>query len=270
VSAYDQVAAYWGSTHEATWKVVKKLDFIPGLFVWSGFDFLGEPVPYPWPARSSYYGIVDLAGFPKDAYYMYQSEWTNKPVLHIFPHWNWNKGQTVDVWAYYNNADEVELFLNNKSLGTRKKQQDDLHVQWRVTYEPGILKAVSRKNGRTVLTKTIETAGVPARLELVPDKKIIHADGKDLSFVTVRVVDAKGNLVPNAAHQLSFKVTGEGHIAGVDNGYQAGGESLKGNTHKAYNGLGLVIIQATEKTGGITLTVTTPGLPPAVLPLRSR
>jgi len=120
VSAYDNVAAYWGSSHETTWKIIKKYDFLSGLFVWTGFDYLGEPTPYPYPARSSYFGIVDLAEFPKHAYYMYQSEWTEKPVLHLFPHWNWKIGQTVDIWSYYNNADEVELFLNGKSLGVKR------------------------------------------------------------------------------------------------------------------------------------------------------
>jgi len=146
VSAYDQVSAYWGSTHEETWKTVKKLDFMAGMFVWTGFDYLGEPIPYPYPARSSYFGIIDLAGFPKDVYYMYQSEWTDKDVLHVFPHWNWEEGETVDVWAYYNNADEVELFLNGKSLGTKAKHGDDLHISWSVDYEPGTLRAVSRKD----------------------------------------------------------------------------------------------------------------------------
>ena len=127
------------------------------LIFWSGFDFLGEPVPYQWPARSSYYGIVDLAGFPKDVYYLYQSEWTDKPVLHIFPHWTWKPGQLIDVWAYYNNADEVELFLNGKSLGTRSKDTGNLHIMWRVPFEPGSLKAVSKKKGKVVLAKEIRT-----------------------------------------------------------------------------------------------------------------
>ncbi len=143
VSAYDNCSAPWGSTHEETWKVIKKYDFLSGQFIWTGFDYIGEPTPYPWPARSSYFGIIDLAGFPKDQYYMYQSEWTDKPVLHIFPHWNWKRGDTVDVWAYYNQADEVELFLNGKSLGVRKKKGDDLHVMWRVVYEPGPIRAIS-------------------------------------------------------------------------------------------------------------------------------
>lgn len=152
-----------GSTHEETWKVVKKYDHISGMYVWTGFDYLGEPTPYTWPSRSSYFGILDLCGFPKDAFYMYQSEWTDKPMLHIFPHWNWKAGETVDVWAYYNNADEVELFLNDKSLGTKKKEGDAIHVFWRVPFQPGVLKAVSRKAGKEVLTKTVSTAGAPAK-----------------------------------------------------------------------------------------------------------
>jgi beta-galactosidase len=277
VSAYDNVAAYWGSTHEETWKIIKQHAFLSGLFVWTGFDYLGEPVPYPWPARSSYYGIIDLAGFPKDAYYMYQSEWTNKPVLHLLPHWNWpgaqadgQRGRVVDVWAYYNNADEVELFLNNRSLGIRKKQGNDLHVQWKVPYEPGTLKAVSRKNGKIKVTKTINTAGKPARLELVPDKKILHADGKDLAFITVRIVDEKGNLVPEANNQLFFTITGEGKLAGADNGYQASMESFKAASHKAYNGLCLMIVQGAEKKGVIRCTVKSPGLPTQTLVLQNQ
>src|SRR5688500_10876563 len=130
---------------------------------------------------------------------MYQSEWTNKPVLHLFPHWTYKqRGQPVDVWAYYNNADEVELFLNGRSLGTKRKQQDDLHVMWRVPFEPGTLKAVSRNNGKTVMTRTINTAGEPAKIELSADRRTIKADGKDLSYVTIRMTDKNGNLVPDA------------------------------------------------------------------------
>jgi len=150
-SAYDNSHAPWGSTHEETWKIVKKYDHIAGQYIWTGFDYLGEPTPYWWPSRSSYFGIVDLAGFPKDIYYMYQSEWTKKDVLHIFPHWNWEPGQTVDVWAYYNNADEVELYINGKSLGKKSKVGDDLHLWWLVHYSPGTLRAVSSKNGKEVL-----------------------------------------------------------------------------------------------------------------------
>jgi Beta-galactosidase/beta-glucuronidase len=260
VSSYDNAYAYWGSTHEDGWNAVKKFDFISGLFVWSGFDFLGEPVPYQWPARSSYYGIIDLAGFPKDAYYMYQSEWTNKPVLHIFPHWNWQPGKVIDVWAYYNNADEVELFLDGKSLGKKSKTADTLHVMWRVNYQPGTLKAVSRKNGKIVLSKEIKTAGEPAKIELIADRKNINPDGEDLSFVTARILDKDGNLVPYADDLINFKIEGEGIIAGVDNGLQTSMESFKANHRKAFNGLCLVIIRSKNKAGKIMLEATADGL----------
>ncbi|GAB4030549.1 beta-galactosidase GalB [Spirosoma jeollabukense] len=269
-SAYDNEAAYWGSTHEQTWKVIKKLPHMAGLYIWTGFDYLGEPHPYPWPARSSYFGILDLAGFPKDVYYLYQSEWTNTPVLHIFPHWNWQKGATVDVWAYYNQADEVELFLNDKSLGIRRKSGDDLHVMWRVPYEAGTLKAVSRKAGKVVLTRTISTAGKPARIQLIVDRNTLNADAKDLSFITVNVLDEQGNLVPDANHLITFSVKGEGTIAGVDNGYQASLEPFKANYRKAYHGKCLAIIQTTEKAGKITITVTSEGLQGATVELISQ
>ncbi|MCD0489369.1 DUF4982 domain-containing protein [Pedobacter sp. MC2016-14] len=260
VSSYDNVSAYWGSTHEETWKEVKKYDHVSGLFVWTGFDYLGEPLPYPWPARSSYFGIVDLAGFPKDAYYLYQSEWTNTPVLHLFPHWNWAAGKTIDVWAYYNQADEVELFLNGKSLGVKSKKGEDLHVSWPVKYEAGTLKAVSRKKGKVILTREINTADKATKIELQADRKQISADGKDLSFVTVKILDANGNLVPAAEDLVQFKVEGPGFIAGVDNGFQGSVESFKDNKRKAYRGLCLAIIQSNGKPGTITLTATAKGL----------
>ncbi|MCW3090625.1 MAG: Beta-galactosidase [Ferruginibacter sp.] len=269
VSAYDNAKAYWGSTHEATWKIIKKYDFLSGMFVWTGFDYLGEPTPYPWPARSSYFGIVDLAGFPKDVYYMYQSEWSSKPVLHIFPHWNWEKGKTVDVWAYYNNADEVELFLNGQSLGVRKKEGDELHVMWRVNFERGTLKAISRKDGKLVLVKQINTAGAPARIRLTADRQVINASENDLSFVTVQVLDKSGNLVPVADNLVNFEIAGNGSIAGVDNGAQTSMEPFKARTHKAFNGLCLAIIQSGNKAGKITLTASSKGLQSAVITIET-
>jgi beta-galactosidase len=260
VSAYDHVMAYWGSTHEKTWNIVKKLDHMAGMFLWTAFDFIGEPVPYAWPARSSYYGVIDLCGFPKDAFYMYQSEWTNTTMLHLFPHWNWKPGQTVDVWAYYNNADEVELFLNGKSLGIRKKEGDALHVMWRVAYTPGTLMAVSRRNGQTVLTSEIKTAGKPAKIELSADRKNMKADGSDLSFVTVTVLDKDGNMVPDADNLINFSLQGEGFIAGVDNGYQASMEPFKANYRKAFNGMCLAILQSNGKAGKITFKAEAEGL----------
>ena len=267
VTAYDNVAAYWGSTHEETWKIIKKYNFLSGLFIWTGFDYLGEPTPYPWPARSSYFGIVDLAGFPKDVYYMYQSEWTNKPVLHLLPHWNWKPGQLVDVWAYYSQADEVELFLNDKSLGVKKKQGDDLHVAWKVKFEQGTLKAVSRKNGKIVLSQEIHTAGAPAKIQLVADRKSMHADGNDLSFITVKVLDKYGNIVPDAENLINFKIKGVGSIAGVDNGSQISMEPFKANYRKAFHGMCLLIVRSQKAKGNVLVEATSSGLKPSALTL---
>jgi beta-galactosidase len=269
-AAYDNTHAYWGNTHERSWLAVKKNAHIAGAFVWSGFDYLGEPMPYPkFPARSSYYGIVDLAGFPKDVYYMYQSEWSTKNVLHIFPHWNWKLGDTVDVWAYYNNADEVELFLNGRSAGTREKNDTTLHVIWRLPFQPGTLKAVSRRNGKIVLTKEIKTSGKAARIQLIVDKKNLKADGKELSFITARVLDKNGVLVPTADNEIKFSITGNGAFAGSDNGYQADTISLKSPKRKCWMGMALAIIQSTEKKGNITLTAISPGISSASVTIRN-
>jgi beta-galactosidase len=257
VSAFDNVASYWGTTHEENWKTIKKQDFMAGTFIWTGFDYLGEPDPYPYPARSSYFGIVDLAGLPKDVYYMYQSEWTIKPVLHLFPHWNWKAGQEVDVWAYYNNADEVELFLNGKSLGAKSKQNDDLHITWKVKFEPGTLKAVSRKDGKVVLEKEIHTAGTASKIDLKANQTSIKNDTYDLVYVTVSITDVHGNLVPNANNLIYFEVSGGGKLVGVDNGYQAGLDSFKANSCKVYNGKCIAIIQTNGKQEKIQLKAST-------------
>ncbi|MEO8239525.1 MAG: sugar-binding domain-containing protein [Flavobacterium sp.] len=269
VSAYDQVKSYWGATHEENWKTIKKQDFMAGTFIWTGFDYIGEPDPYPYPARSSYFGIIDLAGFPKDVYYMYQSEWMTKPVLHLFPHWNWTPGQNVDVWAYYNNADEVELFLNGKSLGKKAKQNDDLHISWRVKYEPGTIKAISRKDGKTVLETEIHTAGTATKIDLKADKTTIKNDGYELVYVTVSVTDADGNLVPNADNQINFEVTGGGRLVGLDSGYQANLDSFKASSYKVYNGKCIAIIQSNGTKETIQLKATTTnGISPAVTTIK--
>lgn len=269
-AAYDNTHAYWGNTHEKSWLAVKNNKHMAGLFVWSGFDYLGEPLPYPaFPARSSYYGIVDLAGFPKDIYYMYQSEWTEKAVLHLFPHWNWSKGDTVDVWAYYSKADEVELYLNGKSLGINRKSDSSLHVSWRVSFVPGTLKAVSRKNGKIVQVREIRTAGAAAHIELVSDKKYIRANGKDLSFITVRLLDRAGNLVTGSDKMLRFTVTGAAQLAGTDNGYPADTLSLKSGNRKSWKGQALAILQNNGKKGNITLTVSAGGLGKASITLKA-
>ena len=248
-SAYDNMHASWSSTHEETWDVVKHTPFVGGQYIWTGFDYIGEPTPYGFPARSSYFGIIDLAGFPKDTYYMYQSEWTSKPMLHLFPHWNWLPGQEIDLWCYYNNADEVELFINGKSQGVRKKADHqsegwkpglctEYHVGWRVNFEPGEVKAVSRKDGKTVCEQTIRTAGAPAAIRLTKDYQ-----GKNLCFVCVEVTDADGSLCPLAEDQLYFSVDGDAKIVGTDNGCQTSMESFKAPQRKAFFGKCIVVVK---------------------------
>lgn len=270
-SSYDNCHVPWGNSHEGTMRHVKNNDFISGQYVWTGFDYLGEPTPYGWPARSSYFGIVDLAGFPKDVYYLYQSEWhPEKKVLHLFPHWNWTPGQDIDMWAYYNNADEVELFVNGESQGVRTKGKDDFHVVWRVKYEPGVVKVVSRKDGKAVLEKEIHTAGEPAQIRLTADRNEIKSDGRDLSFVTVEVLDKDGNLCPNADNQIMFDVQGAGFIAGVDNGSPVSMEKFKADHRRAFYGKCLVVVQSDGKSGGIKLTATSEGLKTAVTAIKAK
>ena len=276
-SAYDNMHASWSSTHEQTWDVVKHNDFVGGQFIWTGFDYIGEPTPYAYPARSSYFGLVDLAGFPKDSYYMYQSEWTDQQVLHLFPHWNHLPGDTIDMWCYYNQADEVELFINGKSQGSLAKslhgnpssssQQTVLsptaanegghtteyHVAWRVPFSPGEVKVVARKEGKVVAEKSIRTAGAPHHLRLSPDRSSITADGRSLCFVTVEVLDSEGNLCPLAENQVFFEVKGAAHIAGVDNGCQTSLERFQDNKRKAFKGKCLVVLQADKQPGSISL-----------------
>lgn len=268
-SSYDNCHTPWGNTHEENLLLTKKNDFISGQYVWTGFDYIGEPTPYGWPARSSYLGIIDLAGFPKDVYYLYQSEWSNKQVLHLFPHWNWTVGQDVDMWCYYNQADEVELFVNGKSQGVKTKDENHLHVVWRVKYEPGSVKVVARKDGKIVGEKEIRTAGEPKKIRLTPDRNTLNADGKDLSFVTVEIVDAEGNLCPLADNLVHFEVEGNLFIAGVDNGSQTSMERFKDNKRKAFNGKCLVVLQNDGKTGAARLKAVAEGLEDAVVEIVS-
>ena len=252
-SAYDNMHASWSSTHEETWDVVKHNDFVGGQFIWTGFDYIGEPTPYGFPARSSYFGIVDLAGFPKDSYYMYQSEWTDKQVLHLFPHWNWLDGQDIDLWCYYNNADEVELFINGRSQGVKSKADShQYHLMWYVKFEPGEVKAVARKDGKVIAEKTIRTAGAPAQLRLTSDRAHFgnNPNGDNLAFITVEVLDKDGNLCPRAEDQVFFEVEG-GRIVGVDNGNPISMERFKDTKRKAFNGRCLVVV-ATDG-GDVTL-----------------
>ena len=265
-SAYDNMSASWGSTHEETWDVVKHTPYVGGQYIWTGFDYIGEPTPYGFPARSSYFGIIDLAGFPKDTYYMYQSEWTSKPMLHLFPHWNWLPGQTIDLWAYYNQADEVELFINGKSQGVRRKSTQkepsllctEYHVGWRVQFEPGEVKAVSRKAGKTVCEQIIKTAGAPDHIRLTTDYQ-----GKETTFIAVEVVDKDGNLCPLAEDQIFFTVDGDADIIGTDNGCQTSMESFVAPQRKAFFGKCMVVVK-----GKGTLKAQSPMLKPGEMKIK--
>ena len=259
-SAYDNVCTPWGSHHEENLIFLNKQPFVAGQYIWTGFDYIGEPTPYGWPARSSYFGIVDLAGFAKDIYYLYQSEWTDTPVLHLFPHWNWEPGQEIDMWCYYNNADEVELYINGKSQGVRSKDAEHLHVVWNVTFEPGTVKVVARSNGIETASQEIHTAGEPAQIRLTPDRSKIKTNGTDLSFVTVEILDKDGNLCPNADNLVQFEIDGKGFIAGVDNGSPISLERFKDNKRKAFYGKCLVVVQNNGKKGKIKLKAVSEGL----------
>ena len=258
-TAYDNCRSVWDvtDTHQNAWIPVRDREFVAGTFVWTGFDYLGEPTAFGWPSRSSYFGFVDLAGFPKDPYYMYQSEWTRETMIHLLPHWNWAPGEKIDVWAYYNNADEVELFLNGKSLGRSAKSLDRLHAFWpEVPFEPGKLEAVSYREGREVARTVRETAGPAASLRLTADRSVIDADGYDLSFITIEAVDAAGRPVPTADDMLHFSVKGNGELFGVDNGNAADTLCLKGAQKALFSGKALAVVRSLrDRKGRTTLTV---------------
>lgn len=269
-SSYDNCHVPWGNTSEETFSIVSGNDFVSGQFVWTGFDYLGEPSPYGWPARSSYFGLVDLAGIPKDSYYLFQSEWSDTSVLHLFPHWNWTSGQDVDMWCYYNDADSVELVVNGKSAGFSKKTGSRRHAEWRVRYEPGMVEAVAWKDGKAVRRKTIRTAGSPAQIRLTPDRREIAADGRDLSYVTVEILDKDGNLCPNADNLVKFEVEGSGFIAGVDNGSQTSMERFKDNKRKAFYGKCMLVVQNNGKAGRISVRAVAEGLKEAEAVIASK
>jgi beta-galactosidase len=278
-TSYDLDFPRWGNTAEVQFQAFRKAPWMGGEFVWTGFDYIGEPTPFSWPNRSSSFGIVDLAGFPKDRYYLYQSQWLSKPVVHILPHWNWPseyRGKSVPVWAY-TNADSVELFLNGTSLGSKSwAGVSDIHLSWQVPYEPGTLRAVATKDGKVVAEDRVETTDAAAKIELTADRANIKADGQDLSFVTVRVLDAKGRLVrADGNHALRFALSGGGAIVAVDNGDPTNHEPFQGPTpdrvgHKAFHGLALVVIKGGRTAGTLTLSVSADGLPPANTQIRVR
>src|SRR6266702_3525103 len=258
LSSYDNRKAFWGSLHEESLRLFERHPFLSGMFVWQGIDYLGEPTPYEWPARSSYFGVADLAGFPKDPFYLYQSVWTEQPMLHLLPHWNWTPGDSIDVWAY-TNAEEVELFLNGTSLGTRRKPELVSHVMWRVAYVPGALRGVARQSGRVWAAAEVKTAGTPARVVLTPDRARIRGDGEDLSFVTVTVEDRARVEVPTAEPLIRFRISGPARIVGVDNGDQISHTSFQAHQVRLFNGRAVVIIRSNGRPGTATLTAEADG-----------
>ncbi|MED5017656.1 Ig-like domain-containing protein [Paenibacillus chibensis] len=275
-SSYDNDSVSWGRTAEDAWKQERDLKHIAGQFIWTGFDYIGEPTPYynTFPSKSSYFGAVDTAGFPKDIFYYYQSQWTKEPMVHLLPHWNWKEGETVRVLAY-TNAKKVELFLNGTSLGERSYENKTTtwgapykettagktYLEWSVPFKAGTLEAVAKdEQGQIVARDNVVTAGEPAAVRLTADRKVIQADGTDLSFVTADIVDSKGNIVPTADNQLQFNIAGQGIIAGVDNGNAASVERYKDNKRKAFSGKALAIIQSNKQSGQITLSVSAAGL----------
>jgi beta-galactosidase len=284
VSSFDTVAPPWAYCPDVEFDAQDRLPNVLGEFVWTGFDYLGEPTPYgranQWPSRSSYFGIVDLAGFPKDRYYMYKAKWTSQPVVHVLPHWNWagHEGQTIPIMAY-TNAEEVELFVNGKSLGRKRLGIDTVviptganvspsrqftskyRLEWEAPYAPGSLRAVGYKGGKQVAVDEVRTAGPAARVRLVPDRAKISADGQDLSFITVRIEDKDGNLCPLAANLVQFKVAGAGKIEAVDNGNAATTEPFQADKRTAFNGLALLIVRSRAgQAGRIQVSATSEGL----------
>jgi beta-galactosidase len=294
VTNYGDFPIKFTNRAEGSLLAIKKSPWIAGEFVWTGFDYIGEPSPYPWPARSSYYGILDLCGFPKDRYYLYKSQWSSEPVVHVLPHWTWPgfEGKPIPV-VVYTNADSVELFINGQSLGVKNfpadtekvlsppvssdkkadpftqqfdpngKREPSLHLAWSVLYAPGILKAVAKKNGQVVATDEVHTAGAPAALTLTPDRSQIIANGQDLSFIKVTVLDKDGNVCPDAANEVEFKMEGAAaELAGLGDGDPTNHEPFQGTRHKTFHGLALAVLKsAYDHTGSVTLTATSGGLP---------
>ncbi len=289
ISSYDIIAPPWAYCPDVEFDAQERIAGLLGEFVWTGFDYLGEPTPYfddaadrsrDWPARSSYFGMVDLAGFPKDRYFLYQSVWTKAPMVHLLPHWNWpgHEGQAIPVMVY-SNAEEVELFLNGVSLGVQKTRSvavelpvgsnisathtfsSKYRLLWQVPYRPGVLRAVARTGGQEVARTEVHTAGAAARVQLVADRSKIHADGDDLSFITARVEDADGQLVPEADSLITFRVSGAGTIEAVDNGNAATVEDFHADHRHAFNGLALLIVRSRPgQAGVIRVTAISSGL----------
>ena len=265
VSSYDMEYPRWASTPDTEFEMQDDNEFVLGEFVWTGFDYLGEPTPYNegTPARSSYFGIVDLAGLKKDRFYLYQSKWSDKPVLHLLPHWNWHDRIGLEVPVYcYTNYPKAELFVNGKSMGVRQKDKSNKYTRYRlmwndVVYEPGEIKVVAYNDANQPLEqRVIKTAGEPKKLKLTADRETIRAGGKDLSYVTVEVLDEKGNFCPRAGNLLFFEVKGPGKLKALCNGDPTDQTSFASNYMRAFNGKLVATIESDDTAGEVELVVT--------------
>jgi beta-galactosidase len=263
VGSYDPYTTTGRASCEGWWSFCNARPWLAGGFIWTGFDYRGEPSPFGWPNISSQYGIIDTCGFPKDSFYYFQAWWTAKPVLHLFPHWNWPglEGQEIAVWVY-SNLDRVELFLNGQSLGAKDMKKDS-HLAWNVKYAPGAIEARGFKDGKQVMTAKRETTGAAAKLVMTPDVKAIPANGEHAAMFAVEVQDAQGRVVPVTGNEVTFSVSGSGRLIGVGNGDPTCQESDKGASRKAFSGLCMAIVQSTKAAGNITVEASSPGLTPA-------
>jgi len=274
VNSYTGVVP-WGETPEEWWTFYGTRDWLAGGFAWTGFDYRGEPTPYGWPSVNSQFGIVDMCGFPKDYFFYYKAWWRNEPSLHLFPHWNWEgrDGDEIPVWVY-SNSDEVELFVNGKSVGSQKVPHLG-HVEWKVRYEPGSIEARASKGGKVILTEKRETTGGPAQIRLTADRTEIDANGEDVAMIKVEVLDKEGRLVPTADDHIKFEISGAGRLIGVGNGDPNCQESDKEPKRSVFNGLAQVILQSTKRPGEIQIEATKngwdgPELAPAKLVITTR
>jgi len=257
--AFDTKTASWTETAEEWWTFYGTRDWEAGGFVWTGFDYRGEPVPYQWPSISSLSGAVDLCGFPKDTAFYYKAWWQHEPALHLFPHWNFagREGESMPV-RVYSNLDEVELFVNGQSQGSQQVPRLG-HVQWRVKYEPGAIEARGSKRGVVVLAERRETTGPAAAIRLTADRAEINADGEDLAILTVEVCDNEGREVPTADHLIGFRISGAGRLLGVGNGDPTCQESDKEPRRSLFNGLAQVILQSSKHPGEIYIEAVNEG-----------
>jgi len=273
VSAYELYTADFGSSTDKVFATLDQNPFVAGGFVWSGWDYLGEPTPY-YESRSSYFGIIDLAGFKKDRFYLYQSYWKpDFPMAHILPHWNWPEriGKVTPVHVF-TSGDEAELFLNGKSLGKKKKGQYEYRLRWDdIKYEPGELKVIAYKNGKVWAQDVVRTSLEPAQLNLEADRKIIKADGEDLSFITLKILDKNGNVVPTASNEIKFEIEGPGEIVATDNGNPTDMRPFPSNVRNAFNGYALAIVRSKyNEHGKIKITAKAEGLKEAIIIIESK